>query len=314
MKPELVCLGELLIDFTPAGLSPAGMALYERNPGGAPANAAVAAARLGLSSAFIGKVGADLHGRFLKETLEKEGVDCRGLILDPESPTTLAFVELLPGGERDFAFHRKGCGDTRLRPEELPEDLIRGARVLHLGTLSLTDEPACSAAFRAVDIARGAGVTVSCDVNYRAPLWEAAGEFKAACAELLPRVDWLKVSEEEAALLTGEPDPEKAGEALRRKYPLTHLAVTLGEKGAILDGKPIPPFPARALDATGAGDSFWGAYLYALLRARPDPGRFAAAAASLCVEKRGAIPALPDLAAVEARLRRGELGVRSEEL
>ena len=300
--PELVCLGELLIDFTPAGTSPGGMALYERNPGGAPANAAVAAARLGLTAAFIGKVGADLHGRFLRDVLVREGVDCRGLILDPESPTTLAFVELLPGGERDFAFHRKGCGDTRLSPEELPEALIRGAKVLHIGTLSLTDEPACAATLRAVELAKEAGAAVSCDVNYRAPLWEAEGEFRAACAELLPRVDWLKVSEEEAALLTGETDPTAAAETLRKRYPLKHLAVTLGEKGAILDGAFLPAFPAKAVDSTGAGDSFWGAYLFALLRGLPEPGRFACAAAACCVEKRGAIPAMPDLAAVEARL------------
>ena len=301
-RPELVCLGELLIDFTPAGTSPGGMALYERNPGGAPANVAVAAARLGLPAAFIGKVGADLHGRFLKGVLEKEGVDCRGLLLDPESPTTLAFVELLPGGERDFAFHRKGCGDTRLRPEELPEELIQGAKVLHIGTLSLTDEPACAATLRAVELAKEAGAVVSCDVNYRAPLWEAEGEFRAACAELLPHVDWLKVSEEEAALLTGKRDPESAAEALKKQYSLEHLAVTLGEKGALVDGVFFPAFPARAVDTTGAGDSFWGAYLFALLRGLPEPGRFACAAAACCVEKRGAIPAMPDRAEAEARL------------
>ncbi len=301
-QAELVCLGELLIDFTPAGTSPGGMALYERNPGGAPANVAVAAARLGLSAAFVGKVGADLHGRFLRDVLEREGVDCQGLRLDSESPTTLAFVALLPGGERDFAFHRKGCGDTRLRPEELPEELIRGAKALHIGTLSLTDEPACAATLRALELARAAGVAVSCDVNYRAPLWAAEGEFRAACAEVLPGVDWLKVSEEEAAILTGETDPAKAGEILRERYALSHLAVTRGEKGAILDGTALPAFPARAVDATGAGDSFWGAYLFALLRGLPEPGRFACAAAACCVEKRGAIPAMPDRAAAEARM------------
>ena len=301
-QPELVCLGELLIDFTPAGTSAGGMALYERNPGGAPANAAVAAARLGLSAAFIGKVGADLHGRFLRDVLLREGVDCRGLILDPDCPTTLAFVELGENGERDFAFHRKGCGDTRLRPDELPVELIRNARVLHLGTLSLTDEPACSATLRAADLARAAGVTVSCDVNYRAPLWESEGEFRAACGELLPRVDWLKVSEEEAALLTGEADPARAAERLREQYRLTHLAVTLGDRGALVDGRQIPAFPARAADATGAGDSFWGAYICGLLRAVEDPARFACAAAACCVEKRGAIPAMPALSAVEERL------------
>ncbi len=301
-QPELVCLGELLIDFTPAGISAGGMVLYERNPGGAPANAAVAAARLGLSAAFIGKVGADLHGRFLRETLEREGVDCRGLILDPDCPTTLAFVELGEGGERDFAFHRKGCGDTRLRPEELPEDLIRGAKVLHLGTLSFTDEPARSAASGAVELASIAGATVSCDVNCRAPLWPNAAAFLAVCDTLLPAVDWLKVSEEEAELITGVSSPVQAAEILMREYRLQHLALTLGEGGAIVDGRHIPAFPAKAVDATGAGDSFWGAYLYAMLRGLEDPGTFACAAASCCVEKRGAIPAMPHLPEVQARL------------
>ena len=301
-RPELVCLGELLIDFTPAGVSPGGMALYERNPGGAPANVAVAAAKLGLPSAFIGKVGDDIHGRFLRGVLEGAGVDCRGLILDPESPTTLAFVELQPDGDRDFSFHRKGCGDTRLRPEEVPADLVRGARVLHLGTLSMTDEPARTATLWAATLARTAGVTVSCDVNYRAPLWRDESAFRAACGTLLPLVNWLKVSEEEAALLTGEADPARAAARLREKYDLAHLAVTLGDRGAWVDGRTFSAFPAEAADATGAGDSFWGAYLYARLRSLPDPARFACAAAACCVEKRGAIPAMPAPAEVQDRL------------
>ena len=302
MSAELVALGELLIDFTPCGLSEAGNLRYERNPGGAPANVAAAAARLGLDAAFIGKVGDDLHGRFLRRTLEAEGVDTSALVLDRGTSTSLAFVELGPEGERDFSFVRRGCGDTRLRPDELPWELIRRAKVLHIGTLSLTDEPAGAATFHALALAREGGTTVSCDVNYRAPLWEAEGEFRAACALLLPHVDWLKVSEEEAALLTGETDPAAAAEALRKRYPLKHLAVTLGEKGAILDGDFLPAFPAKAVDSTGAGDSFWGAYLFALLRGLPEPGRFACAAAACCVEKRGAIPAMPDRGAAEARL------------
>ena len=95
---------------------------------------------------------------------------------------------------------------------------------------------------------------------------------------------------------------ENAAETLRKRYPLKHLAVTLGEKGAILDGVFLPAFPAKAVDSTGAGDSFWGAYLFALLRGLPEPGRFACAAAACCVEKRGAIPAMPDRGAAEARL------------
>ncbi len=302
--PELVSLGEALIDFTPCGLSEAGMARYERNPGGAPANVAVAAARLGLSAAFLGKVGDDLHGRFLRDTLAREGIDLSGFLLDPETPTTLAFVDLREDGERDFSFVRRGCGDTRLQPEELPEALLRSAKLLHLGTLSLTEEPARSAALRAVEVAEEAGVPVSCDVNYRAPLWPSAEEFRLACGTLLPHVSLLKVSGEEAALLTGLSDPAEAAAALKRQYGIGTVAVTLGAEGAYLEGY-HPAFPAKALDATGAGDCFWAAYLFARLRGRADPAAFACAAASLCVEKRGAIPAMPFLPAVEARLGKG---------
>jgi len=304
MTPELVALGELLIDFTPCGTSESGMLRYERNPGGAPANVAAAAARLGLRAAFIGKVGDDLHGRFLRSTLEGLGIDVSGLRLDPDKPTTLAFVELKEGGERDFSFVRRGCGDTQLRPEEVPEALIRGAKVLHLGTLSLTDEPARSATMRAAAIAEEAGVPISCDVNYRAPLWPSEEAFRRACRELLPHVRMLKVSEDEALLLTGFRDPARAAEALRRDFGPMTVAVTLGEAGAWLDGDLCPAFPARAVDATGAGDCFWACWLFARLRGRPDSLRFACAGASLCVEQRGAIPAMPSLQAVEERLKK----------
>ena len=302
MSAELVALGELLIDFTPCGLSETGSLRYERNPGGAPANVAVAAARLGLSAAFVGKVGDDIHGRFLRRTLEAEGVDLSGLVTDRETSTSLAFVELGPGGERDFSFVRRGCGDTRLRPEEIPAELIRNAKLLHLGTLSMTEEPARSATRWALALAGAAGVTVSCDVNYRAPLWDSERDFLLACDALLPRVQLLKVSLEEAALLTGLTEPEAAAGAIKSRWGVETVAVTLGAEGAWLDG--FCPAPSvRALDTTGAGDCFWAAWLYARLRQRPDALPFACAAASLCVEKRGAIPAMPNLAEVEARLK-----------
>ncbi len=303
MSSELVSLGELLVDFTPCGNSETGMLRYERNPGGAPANVAAAAAKLGLSAAFIGKVGNDIHGRFLRDTLVSEGVDVSGLYLDGGTGTSLAFVELGPEGERDFSFVRRGCGDTQLRREELPESLIREAKVLHLGTLSLTEEPARSAALRALEIAGEAGVTVSCDVNYRAPLWESEKDFLRACDLLLPKVQLLKVSLEEAALLTGVSEPEGAAAAIRDRWGVETAAVTLGAGGAWLDGF-CPAFPARGVDATGAGDCFWAAWLYARLRGRPDALPFACAAGALCVEKRGAIPAMPTLIEVENRLKR----------
>ena len=144
---------------------------------------------------------------------------------------------------------------------------------------------------------------MSCDVNYRAPLWKSEKDFLLACDALLPKVQLLKVSLEEAALLTGISRPEVAAAAIRERWGVETVAVTLGAEGAWLEGY-CPAFPARAADATGAGDCFWAAWLYARLRQRPDALRFACAAASLCVEKRGAIPAMPTLNDVEERLRR----------
>jgi fructokinase len=309
MKPDVVALGEILIDFTPAGVSKTGMALYERNPGGAPANVAVAAARLGLRSAFIGKAGNDSHGRFLKRVLETEGVDASGLRLDAACPTTLAFVDLKENGERDFAFVRKGCGDTRLEAGDIDTELIRSARVLHVGTLSLTDEPARGATFFALGAAKKAGIAVSCDVNWRPALWESRESFVSAVEALLPYAEMLKASEEEAELLTGSADCAAAAEKLMKTFKLKAVTVTLGGSGAYLlteeGGFYAPAYPAAAVDTTGAGDCFWGAFLYGYLKngkAVPECARLGCAAASICVERRGAIPSLPTLAEVAERL------------
>ena len=176
---DVTALGELLIDFTDSGLSPAGMQLFERNPGGAPANVLAALARFGHQTAFLGKVGADMHGDFLRDTLMTAGIDVRGLISDPEVFTTLAFVALDPGGERSFSFARKPGADTCLRQEELDCQRLRDTRVLHIGSLSMTREPVRSATVAAVHMARDAGAVISYDPNYRASLWpsqEAAEE------------------------------------------------------------------------------------------------------------------------------------------
>lgn len=138
---SVAALGELLIDFTDAGRSAAGQRIFEQNPGGAPANVLVALQRLGHRTAFLGKVGADMHGGFLRRTLEDEGVDTAGLVSDPNVFTTLAFVAL-EDSERHFSFARKHGADTCLEPGELARDVIAGARVFHVGSLSPTNEPA----------------------------------------------------------------------------------------------------------------------------------------------------------------------------
>ncbi len=310
---DVTALGEALIDFTECGRSPAGARLFEQNPGGAPANVLCAVSRLGGRAAFIGKVGEDMHGGFLRDTLAGEGVDVSGMVSDGGVFTTLAFVALGRSGERSFSFARRPGADTCLRPDEVPEALLGESRVFHVGSLSLTDEPARSATLRAVEAARRLGAAVSYDPNYRASLWPDAESARAQMRSLIPRCDVMKLSDEETVLLTGEGDPVRAAERLLRAGPAC-VAVTLGGEGALVATRQgvrvVPAFPVEAVDTTGAGDAFWGAFLYRLTRSgkRPealsldeaaDFARFANAAASLCVGRRGGIPAMPGLKEVE---------------
>ena len=309
-------LGELLIDFTDAGTSAGGQRLFERNPGGAPANVLVALERLGHKTAFLGKVGQDMHGEFLRATLEEQGIDTTGLVTDPDAFTTLAFVALAPNGEREFSFARKPGADTRITADELARDVIGDSRVFHVGSLSLTDEPARSATLAALACAREAGCVLSYDPNYRANLWPSVEAAMDQMRSVVPQMDLMKLSDEECELLTGEKDPEAAAASLLERGPKV-VAVTLGAGGAYVrcaeGGAEVAGFPADAVDATGAGDSFWGGFLAAFCESGKAPAevtladavsfaRLGNAVASLCVRKRGAIPAMPTREEAEALL------------
>jgi fructokinase len=309
---DVVALGELLIDFTDAGESQNGMRLFERNPGGAPANALAALANFGCRAAFIGKVGADMHGDFLRETLNGRGVDTSGLVVDKDAFTTLAFVSLNAAGERSFAFARKPGADSRLRAEELPRDIIERCGIFHFGSLSLTGEPARRATLEAAALARASGAIVSYDPNYRAGLWRDRDEAVRMTRGAAAYADVIKLSEEEVPLLTGETRREKGAEKLLERG-CSCVAVTLGSEGAAAyTAKASAVVPARrvtAVDATGAGDAFWGGFLFQIVergltrsalkdidsRSLADFVAFANAAAALCVQKRGGIPAMPRL-------------------
>lgn len=326
-KLDAIALGESLIDFTPKGLSEDGMRLFEQNPGGAVANVMAAMAKLGRKTGFVGKVGADMHGDFLIETMQRAGIDTSCVIRDASVFTTLAFVDLQPDGQREFYFARKPGADTCLRKEEISEDYIASAGLLHVGSLSLTDEPARSATFQAVAYAKAAERIVSYDPNYRAMLWKDRDAAMAGMRSMLPYADIIKISDEETELLTGAAEPERAAEILLSQG-ISIAAVTLGPDGALVatkEGKAIVPgFAVRAVDTTGAGDSFFGGFLWKLMelgmgqleaegkiRGPQDmkleevieAAHFGNAVASLNVEKRGAIPAMPTLAQVEARLQ-----------
>lgn len=318
---DVTALGELLIDFTPHGKSSSGMNLFEQNPGGAPCNVLAALNKCGLKTSFIGKVGNDMHGIFLKNTLETAGINTDGLIVDDSVFTTLAFVSLNDAGERNFSFARKPGADTCLKESEVKVDILEQSKVFHIGSLSLTDEPSKSATLFAIKKAKESGCIISYDPNYRAALWSSKDAAISEMRRILPYVDVMKMSDEETALLTGIQEPKDAARYLvENGIPL--VAVTLGAAGAfvcakehhVIAGSIVPGFKSQVVDTTGAGDSFWGGFLYKLIQSQKSPSdislteaidfaRFANAFASLCVEKRGGIPAMPTLEAVEARLQ-----------
>lgn len=306
-KFDVTVLGELLIDMTYAGKSDAGQTLFEQNPGGAVANVAVAVQRLGGRTAFIGKVGRDMHGDFLRETLEKEKVNTESLYADESVFTTLAFVNLDESGDRSFSFARKPGADICLTKEEVPIDVIRNTKIFHTGSLSLTDEPCRAASLFATEEAKKAGCILSYDPNYRAPLWESEEKAVEEMRSVLPFMDIIKISDAETALLTGAESPEEASRILL-DGGIPVVIVTLGKDGAIVRTKEgLIHTAARAenvTDTTGAGDSFMGGFLWKVAESGKHPSElsteevkafadFASRVAGKCVQKRGGIPSMP---------------------
>lgn len=304
---DIVALGELLIDFTPNGFSDSGMHLFEQNAGGAPANMLTACSKFGLKTGFIGKVGADMHGYFLKSTLEKQGIDTTGIVIDPNVFTTLAFVDLLENGERIFSFSRKPGADTQLNEKELNLSLLSNTKIFHFGSLSLTDEPCRLSTKKAIQYAKQHNVLISYDPNYRSSLWKSEKAAKSQIRSHLSYVDILKISDEETELLTDKKDPLLAAYDLIQ-HGISIVVVTLGSKGALVCTKEgsltVPGFPSSVVDTTGAGDSFWGGFLSQIIQTNKDIlslslkelepcVRFANAVASLCITKHGGIPAIP---------------------
>lgn len=318
---DVVALGELLIDFTENGHSGQGNSLFEACPGGAPCNVLAMLRKTGRRCAFVGKVGDDLFGRVLRDTIADAGIDTESLILDPEIPTTLAFVKTFENGDRDFSFYRKPGADMMLTEEELPEETLKNARIFHFGTLSMTHEGIRRATVRAIETAKSGGALISFDPNLRPPLWENLEEAKEQIAWGLGRCDILKIADNELEFMTGETDFVKGASILHRRYPnIRVLNVTAGAEGSYsFYGEEPPVFvPAFRLggtiETTGAGDTFCGSVLNFILdhdirhltpEERRDMLRFANAAAYLVTTRKGAIRAMPEPDQVAALLTAG---------
>ena len=317
MSYQLAAIGELLIDLVQEHPLQSGAPKFTANPGGAPGNVCVMFSKLGGEASFIGKVGRDAFGSQLRHALESQGVQTSGLIADDTSNTSLAFVSLDQSGERSFTFYRKHSADTQLCAEEIPQESWNEARVLHFGSVSMSDEPSRSATFATVEKAREQKLLISYDPNFRPFLWPDLDEARNVLWRGVKLADVLKVSEEEMLLLTGETDPAKGAQHLKKGGPKLIL-ITLGCKGAYYccngcEGL-VESFCVPTVDSTGAGDAFVGAFLYSLFQLKNmrlerlhdeeirSIIRFSNAAAALANTGYGAIPAMPDRNAIEELL------------
>jgi fructokinase len=306
----IVCLGEALVDLvsTRCGVGLDEAPAFRKAAGGAPANVAVGLARLGCRAAFIGAFAADPLGTFLAGTLRRAGVDVDAAGRSSR-PTALALVSLAADGDRDFLFYGDQPAHLDLRLTARMRALVRAARVLHFGSISLIAEPARGATLAAIGEARRAGVLCSYDPNLRLNLWPSERAARRAIHATLPLADVVKVNAEELTFLTGATGVSAGLAALCRAGPRLAVA-TLGAEGcayrtAESEGK-VHGFAARVVDTTGAGDAFVAAMLAGLLarparRTRGIPEstaleailRYANAAGALSTERRGGIPSLP---------------------
>jgi len=310
---DITAIGEILIDLTQTGKNAQGVPTFAANPGGAPANVAVAAARLGASTAFIGKLGRDNFGRYLRQVLAENNVDYSGL-QESDSPTTMAIVSVDEHGERSFRFLRGA--DCEMVPEDVDEVLAQDSKILHFGSVSLTQGIARSATIFTARAAHRSGMLVSYDPNYRPALWRTRQDALEWMSLPLPLVDIIKLAEEELPLLVGARDLETGSRILAEELDIRLVMITLGARGVFCrwngESFTVPGVPVeKVADTNGAGDTFMGAVLSRLCRrgAQPLEGlerpeleeilAFANRAAALTCSRSGAIPAMPTLAELE---------------
>ncbi len=313
---DIIACGELLIDFvsTESGITLAEAPGFKKAAGGAPANVAVGVARLGYRAGFLGQVGDDDFGHFLAHTLTESGVDAKGLRFSAEARTALAFVSLRADGERNFMFFRHPSADMLWRPEDVDATYAAGTRIFHYGSISLIGEPSRSATLAALGHARAGGALISYDPNLRLALWPSAEDARQGMLAGWRYADLAKVSEEELAFLSGENELERGARALWHDR-LKLLVITHGPAGCTYftanSGGKLPGFAVEAVDTTGAGDGFVAGLLAGLLDydLRWDKPILEQAlclgnaVGALTTTQRGAIPALPTRAAVDAFLR-----------
>ena len=305
-KYDVIALGELLIDFTMNGQSEQGNNMFEACPGGAPCNVLALLNKMGKKTAFIGKVGKDQFGALLRDTITEAGIDASNLKVDENVNTTLAFVHTFPDGDREFSFYRNPGADMMLTADEVNPEVVKDTKVFHFGTLSMTHEGVREATKKAVETAKANGCLVSFDPNLRPPLWSSLDLAKEQMEYGFGKCDILKISDNEIQFVSGKEGYDEGIAYLQETYNIPLILLTMGKDGsrAYYKGMRIerPGFSVKAIETTGAGDTFCGSSLNYLVdhdfenlteEQLGEMLTFANAAAALVTTKKGAIKAMP---------------------
>lgn len=305
-KYDVIALGELLIDFTMNGQSEQGNNMFEACPGGAPCNVLALLNKMGKKTAFIGKVGKDQFGTLLRDTITEAGIDASNLMVDENVNTTLAFVHTFPDGDREFSFYRNPGADMMLTADEVNPEVVKDTKVFHFGTLSMTHEGVREATKKAVETAKANGCLVSFDPNLRPQLWSSLDLAKEQMEYGFGKCDILKISDNEIQFVSGKEDYDEGIAYLQETYNIPLILLTMGKDGsrAYYKGMRVerPGFSVKAIETTGAGDTFCGSSLNYLVdhdfenlteEQLGEMLTFANAAAALVTTKKGAIKAMP---------------------
>lgn len=315
-KYDAAALGELLIDFTENGTSGQGNRLMEVNPGGAPCNVLAMLAKLGKETAFLGMVGQDSFGTLLRDVLQEVGIETKGLKVSEDTNTTLAFVHTKPDGDREFSFYRNPGADMMLSEKDLDMEILENCKIFHFGSLSMTHENCRAATRKAIETAEKSGALLSFDPNLREPLWADLEEAKRQTAYGMEHCHVLKISDNELQWFTGEQDFDKGIAALQERFHIPLILLSAGRDGSRAYGNgvkaEVPAFLGQnAIETTGAGDTFCGCVLHYILEngwkdymqsELEDMLRFANAAASVIVTRKGALRVMPERAEILAVL------------
>lgn len=318
-KYDVVSLGELLVDFTENGRSGQGNPLLEANPGGAPCNVLAMLAKLGKKTAFLGMVGRDIFGSMLRDALQEAGIETAGLKVSDAANTTLAFVHTKTDGDREFSFYRSPGADMMLSEADLDMEILKNCRIFHFGSLSMTHGTCRAATRKAIETAEKSGALLSFDPNLREALWDDMEEAKRQIAYGMEHCHILKISDNELQWFAGEQDFEKGIALLQERYRIPLILLSLGRDGSraytMEEKAESPAFLGRkAIETTGAGDTFCGCVLHYILEngwkdftqsEMEEMLRFANAAASVIVTRKGALRVMPEreeiLAALEGK-------------